>query len=168
MKGLERVEFNTFYRGLVYLNLIFGLILLVYPMIYYPSIGDIILPILAIALSIANFLIAVISAYRFALIEKYPYLINLPALTIVLYEADLAPIEKGSYINKMFGVILKLGVLMGAFSLSLEYMAMQEIVFGISVNPSFLIAYSIIIPIAIIMWVLIEYARIYKDIKLRM
>jgi len=167
MRGLEKMEFNIFYRILIYLNILFGLTLLVYPMIYYPSIGDITLPIIGVSFSIANFIIAIVSAYRFALIERYPYLINLPAITIVLYEAGLTPDEKGFYINRMFGVVLKLGAMLGATFLILEYMVIQDIVFGISINQSFLIAYSIVVPIIIVIWVLIEYARIYRDIKMR-
>jgi len=58
-------------------------------------------------LSISSIIIILISMYRFTLVNKHPYLINLPAFYAYLPKI---PLEKRSYwLNKYFEAVLALG-----------------------------------------------------------
>jgi len=59
-------------------------------------------------LSIAPIIFILIWKYRFSLIEKHPYLINLPAFFSIIL--NLGEEEKQKYIEKYFDYLLLLGI----------------------------------------------------------
>ncbi len=167
MKEIEKVGFNTIDNILIYLNIVLGIILLLYPVSYYLEVGDSTLLIIGLALSPANILVALISKYRFELIERYPYIINLPALTLILYEGNFTPRERGLYINKMFSVILRFMILMGIYSFGIEYFVIQDLVFNIPINEAYFLIYAFVTPLVFVLGIFIMYARIYRELKMR-
>ncbi len=167
MKEIQKVLFERGDRTLVYINIVVGLALLLYPVRYYLETGETTLLIIGLALSPANILLALISKYRFELIERYPYLLSIPALALILYEGEISPRERGVFINKMFSVVLKFGVLLGIYSLGIEYFVIQDLVFNISINEAYFLIYAIVTPLILVLGIFIMYAKIYNEIKMR-
>lgn len=64
--------------------------------------------ILPFAFSIAPAIFLIITGFRFTLINKYPYLINLPAFYINIYK--LPQDKRSAWVNNYFELILALGV----------------------------------------------------------
>lgn len=65
---------------------------------------------------VAFFLIAMY-IFRFEIIEKYPYLINLPAFMYLLGNPLLSPQKKGEIVNKIFRIHLVSSNIISAFTL---------------------------------------------------
>ena len=167
MREIEKVLFEKIDRVLIVLNIVLGLVLFAYPASYYFETGDNILLIVGLAISPANIIIALVSKYRFELIERYPYLVNIPALALILYEGDFSPRERGVYINRMFSVILKAGVFLGLYSLVIEYYLIQDVVFKTPFNETYFLMFALATPILLVLGVLVLYANIYREIKIR-
>ncbi len=74
---------------------------------------------IAPALTIGPAIILVISKYRFTLINKYPYLINIPAFYSNIYR--IPEHRRGFWINRYFEAVLWLGAILGIYLLILEY-----------------------------------------------
>jgi hypothetical protein len=74
--------------------------------------SDIFLIVLPIT-SLAPIIVVLITIYRYSLLNKYPYLINLPAFYVYIFKI---PIEKRSYwINRYFEIILAIGAILSLF-----------------------------------------------------
>jgi uncharacterized membrane protein YhdT len=73
--------------------------------------------ILPIAFSLAPAIFLIVTRFRFMLINKYPYLINLPAFYTHL--SKLPENRRGAWINKYFELVLALGVSITLFLLLL-------------------------------------------------
>lgn len=74
--------------------------------------------ILPISFSLAPLIFLIIVKYRFLLINKYPYLINLPACFMNINK--LQPERRSFWINRYFEAILILGVFITYYELLLE------------------------------------------------
>lgn len=75
--------------------------------------------ILPIAFSIAPVLILLIVRYRFEIIEKHPYLVNLPAFLIHL--SRLPGERKYYWIDRYFEILSCFGAILTAYLLIIEY-----------------------------------------------
>ncbi len=81
--------------------------------------GKVIWLILPPNFSIAPVIFLLLWKYRFVLVNRYPYLINLPAFFTRL---DRIPEDERAYwINRYFEVLLALGVALTAYLLVIEY-----------------------------------------------
>ncbi len=74
---------------------------------------------LPFAFSIAPIVFFLITRYRFTLINRYPYLINLPAFYTSLWR--LPPERRSLWVNRYFEGILGLGAFLSLYLLGLEY-----------------------------------------------
>lgn len=74
--------------------------------------------ILPAAFSIAPIIFLLLAKYRFTLINKHPYLINLPAFFI--YISKIPKERRGLWVNRYFEVILCLGVVLTLSLLVME------------------------------------------------
>ena len=102
--------------------------------------------ILPASLSVAPIIFLVITKYRFTLLNKYPYLINIPA-----FYANIGKIpyeRRGEWINKYFEAVLTLGVLMTIYFILLELGIYQGTLEGRL--PSWFIPTTLLMPIAFI------------------
>lgn len=84
--------------------------------------------ILPVAFSIAPVILIIITALRFTLVNKYPYLINLPAFYSHLHE--IAAQRKGLWVNKYFDVVLALGATITLYLLVLLLGILKGVVEG--------------------------------------
>lgn len=57
--------------------------------------------------------------FRYTLVRKYPYLLNIPPSLIE--ESNLTPEERGRWINRIFEAVLILGAILSFWLLVLEY-----------------------------------------------
>ncbi len=74
---------------------------------------------LPLAFSIAPVALLLITRYRFTLINKYPYMINLPAFYTFLWR--IPPERRSLWVNRYFEGILGLGAFLSLYLLGLEY-----------------------------------------------
>lgn len=100
---------------------------------------------LPIAFSIAPLLFLLVIRYRFTLINKYPYLINLPAF-FSIFEL---PAEKRAYwLNRYFELVLMLGVALVVFLLVLLLGIYKGTLDG--AMPSWFSTLTLVLPFALI------------------
>ena len=76
--------------------------------------------ILSGVMPIANIIILVTYFFRWTLVRKYPYLINLPAIAMVLGSERIDEGVKERLIERIFQVSLVIGLAVGAYLLLLE------------------------------------------------
>ena len=75
-------------------------------------------------MTLAQTIILIVSKYRFTLLNKYPYLINLPAFYTYIMEIPFQ--KRGYWVNRYFEVVLALGVVLS--------LLMSLIFFGIYIG----------------------------------
>lgn len=93
--------------------------------------------------------------YRFQLIEKHPYLINLPAFVQLLSSPIITPYERGVYINKIFRASLILAFIYSIIlALELYYMESTPAIVSF-------------ITLATAGVIILYYRRIYNELKER-
>lgn len=80
--------------------------------------------ILPLAFSLVPVLLLLLVRYRFALVNRAPYLVNLPAFYIRL--SDLAPEEQSDWLNRYFQLLLLLDALVTGYLLVLEWGIIQS------------------------------------------
>ena len=73
---------------------------------------------IALVFSLAPVSILLVVHYRFVLINRYPYLINLPAFFMVL--SRIPPEERGRWVNRYFEILLGLDFFLSLYLLVLE------------------------------------------------
>lgn len=166
-------------------NVVLSLVLVALPWLYYPYLPEVIpthfglngkpdawapkeeatylFIILSVALPLANVVIALITAFRFALVVRYPYLVNLPAFTYLISSDRFTPRDRGIYVNRMFRVVLVIGVLLGAYLISLEYATLHSMVVG--VYPPALIVCDVVVPLVITLVAIYLYWGLYMEVK---
>ncbi|MCE4607131.1 MAG: DUF1648 domain-containing protein [Desulfurococcales archaeon] len=118
--------------------------------------------VLATVMPLANIIIVLVTIYRWKLINKYPYIINLPAITLVMSSGNLDQREKSEIVNKIFEVTLLAGVTVGAYLLGLEVIMIYSMITGY-LNNALSLSYAIIGGILMIIPVILLYRRIYKE-----
>ncbi|MCE4613949.1 MAG: DUF1648 domain-containing protein [Desulfurococcales archaeon] len=118
--------------------------------------------ILAVVMPLANIIIVLITAFRWKIINKYPYLINLPAITLVISTGNMDQYEKSRIINRIFEVTLLLGLVIGVYLLGLDAIILDSMITGHS-NGTLVLLYSIIGAIVLIVPVILLYRKIYRE-----
>jgi uncharacterized membrane protein len=129
------------------------------------SYGDkILLVYTSLGFMIAPIVIIVVTLFRFKLINKYPYLISLPAFMMHLRE--LSRDQRSIMVNMVFEIILAVGFIMGFGMLLMEY-----VMFESAINPAIsqfigyfvlLFVFMTVISVAIAIYM---YKRIYDRLK---
>ncbi len=93
--------------------------------------------------------------HRFQLIEKHPYLVNLPAFVQLLSSPIMTPHERGVYINKIFRASLIL-----AFTYSL--ISALELYYAENIP-----AIATVLTLTAAAFIILYYRRIYNELKER-
>jgi uncharacterized membrane protein len=76
------------------------------------------------AFMIAPLLVLIVAEFRFVLLQRVPYLVNLPAVFTRI--GELAPHQRSQWINRYFERMLEMGVALGAYLLILELVAVHS------------------------------------------
>ena len=98
---------------------------------------------LPFAFSLAPLIVLLFVRFRFALINRYPYLINLPAF--MLKVSQLPPEEQPLWINRFFEHLLGFNLFVGVYLLILEIVILYSIRTGSP--PSWFMAFVIVFPL---------------------
>jgi len=117
--------------------------------------------ILPFAFSIAPVIFLVITGFRFTLINKYPYLINLPAFYINIYK--LPKDKRSAWVNKYFELILALGVAISLWLLFLLVTIYQGTLEG--QLPVWFTPVAIILPILLLVPFFYALSRLSRKMK---
>jgi uncharacterized membrane protein len=181
MIEIERRKMDFTGKALVAVNLVIMMLAWVYVSFYYPSLPDtvpthfdlsgrvsgyghkstLLLP--PIILTIAVVLILLTVKYRFTLINRYPYLVNLPAFAMVLASPTISPESKADFINRIFNISLLILLGVNATNTLIVHTMFYGATFGI-LPPHTLLA--IIMPVLIVVAVSFYlYYRLYHQIK---
>jgi uncharacterized membrane protein len=116
---------------------------------------------LSALMPLANVIIVVVYLLRWRLIENYPYLINLPAISLLIGSERIPQDKKRELIERIFDVTLVAGLTVGTYILALEVGILQSAIRAES--PSWL-SWFIFIGIAYLIGVpLYMYRKIYRD-----
>ncbi len=118
--------------------------------------------ILPAAFSISQVIILLMTKYRFTLINKYPYLINLPAF--FTYLPKIPAERRAIWINRYFEATLALGVFLNLFFLLLEYGIFVGEVSGRL--PAWFMPLSISMPILLMLSFLIYMRKINRELQM--
>ncbi len=114
---------------------------------------------IALAFTIAPFLILLIAKYRFTLINKYPYLVNLPAFYTNIYRIPKR--RRAYWVNKYFEAVLWLGALLTIYLVLLEYtIYLSQIRSSTSI---WVVVFSLLLPVFLLLPFLYQIFRISKD-----
>jgi uncharacterized membrane protein len=118
--------------------------------------------ILAVAMPLANIIILIVTVFRWKILNNYPYLINLPAITLLISSANLESREKSRIINRIFEATLMAGFIIGLYLLGLEVIIIQSMITG-QLNNTLTWFYTIVGSILIIVPVILLYRKIYRE-----
>ena len=117
--------------------------------------------ILPTAFSIAPVIFITVTLLRFRLVNKHPYLINLPAFYAKI--TQLPQDKRGEWINRYFEAVLMLGALLTLFLLTLELGIYQA---SISEKlPTWFLPTTISTPILLITTFLLYLRKIAKELE---
>jgi len=161
-------------------NILLIFILLALPWIYYYTLPEIVpthwglqgevtstgskydaVLILSVTMPIANIIILIIWTFRWVLVRKYPYLINLPAITMVLGSEKFPQEKKDEIIEKIFDISLLIGIIVGVYMLILEWGILESMRTG--TNPVWLTIFSIVGIVFLIIPPFLLYRKIYRE-----
>ncbi|MEM4700070.1 MAG: DUF1648 domain-containing protein [Candidatus Nezhaarchaeales archaeon] len=81
-----------------------------------------------VAMSIAPTIILLVTKYRFALVNRYSYLVNLPAFFVRI--ARVPRERRGLWVNRYFEALLALGAALTALLLALECVVYLSAFYG--------------------------------------
>jgi len=113
------------------------------------------------AFSIAPLALLLITRFRFTLVNRYPYLLSLPAFFTWI---DRIPRERrGRWVNRYFEALLGLGVLLTGFLLLIEWEAYRGAVEGRL--PSWFTPASFLVPLALILAFIYYLSRLSRELK---
>ncbi|AGK60695.1 hypothetical protein Asulf_00677 [Archaeoglobus sulfaticallidus PM70-1] len=117
--------------------------------------------ILPLAFSPLPAIFLVITRYRFTLINKYPYLINLPAFFANIHRIPSE--QRGLWVNRYFDALLALGVTLSAYMLLLEWGIYEGALHGSL--PSWFNLTAVITPFAVILIFLYYMRKLSREIE---
>ena len=116
------------------------------------------------AFSIAPVIFLLITKYRFILVNRYPYLINLPAFFTNI--TKIPEERRGFWVNRYFEALLYLGVFL---TFSLFIMELGIYAGEISGKlPSWLLPFSLLTPLWLIFPFIFYLAKLSKEMKKEM
>jgi hypothetical protein len=165
MIEIEKINFNTLEKTLLCLNIFLAIFLIIIPLFLFFT-QNVPVDFLFLSLfGIGNVIISLFAGFRFNLVLKYPYVINLPALSLLIGSPRLSSVKRGLYINKLFGVTLILGILLGIDLAFLEYIIIISILYNIPLDIWVILFLSLITPFPIIIFIIYLYNKVYLEIK---
>jgi len=160
----SRVGLDPAGRVLLSINILLSLLYIIIPLYYFLERG--VYTILTLALmGSGNIIISLVTLYRYTLISRHPYLINLPSFMIALSSPRLTPQRRGFYINRVFKIILAAGLLIGLYLLPILYYTLQDLIYASPPDPFPIIIYSISAPIPILLYVIYSMKRVYTQLS---
>jgi len=163
--SIERIGFGSRGRVLLWFNIVMCFVLVGLPLlVYFIHNGDWEISLFSI-MGVGNIIITFFTLYRFSIVEKYPYVVSLPALSILLGSSRLTPRQRGMYINKIFEVMLMVGLLLGIEVLILELLLIQNIVYGCDVPVNVVVVGSLLSTIFVLLIVFFLYNKIYHELR---
>ena len=166
MISIERVGLGPRGRVLLWFNIVMCFMLVGFPLLVHLIYnGGLEVGIFSL-MGIGNIIITLFTLYRFSIVEKYPYVVSLPALSILLGSSRLTPRQRGFYINKIFEVMLIVGLLLGSEMLALELILIQNIVYGNDIPVNAVVIGSFSSSILILLIVFFLYNKIYHELRL--
>ena len=165
MISIERIGFGPRGRLLLWFNIVLCVILVGFPLLIHSICSNESEVGFFSIMGLGNIIITLFSLYRFSIVEKYPYIVNLPALSILLGSPRLTPRQRGTYINKIFEVMLIVGLLLGSEMLVLEVLLIRNIVYGYDVPVNSVVVGSFLSTIFVLLIVFFLYNRIYRDLR---
>ena len=116
--------------------------------------------ILPAAFSIGPVIFLLLAKYRFTLINKHPYLINLPAF--FTYISKIPKERRGLWVNKYFEIMLCLGVV-----LTLSLLVMEVGIFLGKIHgklPSWFMPFSLTLPV----WLILPFLFYLRKMNLKL
>lgn len=81
-----------------------------------------------LAFSIAPVVVFLVARFRFVLLSRFPYLVNLPAF--FLHAESLPPVRRSQWVNRYFELMLAMGVVLTAYLLALEIVMGMSMISG--------------------------------------
>ncbi|UNC92915.1 DUF1648 domain-containing protein [Candidatus Contubernalis alkaliaceticus] len=116
---------------------------------------------IAMALSALPIFFILLARYRFTLINKYPYLINLP--TFFLHINKISPKRRGFWVNRYFEILLLVGVVLTFYLVAL----MMMLFLGAAAEslPSWFATFTIVPPLALLIPTLFLMRTLTKELK---
>ena len=106
-------------------------------------------------------LLNVVYYYRWTLINKYPYLINVPAFMMVDRRLDES--KKKYYVNKIYSILSLVGVYVGVLMIFIEFsMGYSSI---IEYYGTVFIIGILIFSVFLVIGIILYYKKIYMDYK---
>ncbi len=112
------------------------------------------------ALSLGPLIFLLVTKYRFALMNRYPHLLNLPAFFLDL--GRISEERRAFWVNRYFEAVLGLGVGLTAALLFLEY----GILFGTTAGqvPAWVLPFVLLLPVALIVPFLMYLSRLKREL----
>ncbi len=117
--------------------------------------------IVSVAFSISPACFILLAKYRFTLINKYPYLVNLPAFFLNIN--NLSPERRSFWTNQYFELMLMLGAVLTLYMVTLTAMIFQGTIAGSLF--SWFTTFSIIFPLAVLIPFFIIMQNLSRKIK---
>jgi len=116
---------------------------------------------LSAIMPLANVIILIIYGFRWPLIERHPYLINLPAIAMVLGSERIDEGVRRKLIERIFQVSLVIGLAIGLYLLTLELGILYSM---ITASPTPWVIWVSIAGVPVLVappWII--YRKIYKE-----
>ena len=171
-------------KFLLWLNILLIILMIIIPWLYYPKLplsvpshwnlkGEIdrystklsYIIIISLFTPMTNIILLIIYAVRWPLIQKYPYAISLPAMVMILGSERIPEHVKRKLIEKMFDIVLLIGLLVGVYMFGLEILMLESALSG-KINSILLMIFTIVGTIGLIVITLMAYRQYYiKEIK---
>lgn len=110
-------------------------------------------------------LLLLLTRFRFALLNKYPYLVNLPAFAMMLGSKDFPEKKKSEFINNLFLIVLVMCLLVNIGFLGLDWAIFPSLAEG-KLAFTFINLFVPWIPLIIVIpFVILYYKRLYNEIR---
>jgi len=166
-------------RILFYLNLLLIAALILAPLPYYWILPDRVpshwnaegeitsysskvemILLLSTLMPLANIVLALITRFRWTILNKYPYLISIPGIAVVLYKTGMDPETRSRVMNRVFEATLAAGLLVGLFMLGIEVLVLESMRGGLA---SWLVlVYAFAGSLAVLLLIFLLYRSVYR------
>jgi len=117
---------------------------------------------IATALISVQIILLLVVVYRFKIVNKYPYLVSYPLITILIGSDRISPDRKSHYINETGKVTLIENLLLGILNVYILYDTYISMICRYMVYPLWTIIFMII---PIVIYPIIAYRRLYSRLK---
>ena len=112
-------------------------------------------------------ILVLVAVYRFKIVNRYPYLVSFPALSILIGSNRLSPERKAYYVNEITKVVLVTSILVGLHLLALEIIIGYSMLIGYMIVPAYvtLLSISAIVAVPIVLNRKILYRKIMRELQ---